>query len=440
MTRQIRTKSQNIYDKLCQVIPGGVNSPVRSCKGVEQLPLVAERGFGDLLFDADGHSYIDFCGSWGALIHGHAHPAILAAATTQMALGTSFGITTEIEEKIAAKVVNLVDSVEKIRFVSSGTEATMSAVRVARGYTGRKLIVKFDGNFHGHADFFLVRAGSGVLELNQNASSAGIPETIVQDTISLPYNDEYSCKKFLMDPANRKRIAGVILEPIAANMGVVPATESFLKMLRAVTEEIGALLIFDEVITGFRVALAGAQALYGIKPDLTCFGKIIGGGFPAAAFGGRREIMDCLAPLGAVYQAGTLSGNPVAMAAGLQALTLLEHENFYVNLRHKTKILTGPIQEYLQAHPKLEVCLQEKGSMFTLFFGSRQVSNMTEAQQCNGQLFGNFFRYMFDHGVYIPPLQWEAWFISNAHTEENLMKTSDLVVAFLHNEFPNPGS
>lgn len=427
----MRTKSQTVYDKLCQVIPGGVNSPVRSCKGVEQLPMVVERGSRDLVFDTDGYSYVDFCGSWGALIHGHAHPEILAAATARMALGTSFGITTEIEEQIASKIVSLIDSIEKIRFVSSGTEATMSAARVARGSTGRDLIVKFDGNFHGHADFFLVRAGSGVMELNKTASSAGIPDSFVQATISLPYNDEKVCKEFLLDPANRNRIAGVILEPIAANMGVVPATESFINMLRSVTSEIGALLIFDEVITGFRVALGGAQTLYAIKPDLTCFGKIIGGGFPAAAFGGKREIMDCLAPLGSVYQAGTLSGNPVAMAAGLQALTLLEAHNFYSDLEHKTKILTGPIQDYLNAHPELQICLQERGSMFTLFFGSRKVSNGAEAQQCDGKLFGKFFRYLFANGVYIPPLQWESWFVSSVHSEENLLKTRDLVLAFL---------
>ncbi|MBA3238722.1 MAG: glutamate-1-semialdehyde 2,1-aminomutase [Parachlamydiaceae bacterium] len=434
MPRQTRINSQKIYDKLCQVIPGGVNSPVRSCKGVEQLPMVVERGFQDLIYDADGHSYIDFCGSWGALIHGHAHPAILAAATAKMALGTSFGITTEIEEQIANKVVGLIDSVDKIRFVSSGTEATMSAVRLARGYTARDMIVKFDGNFHGHADFFLVRAGSGVLELNQTASSAGIPDTLVQETISLPYNNEEVCKAFLLDPMNRNKIAAVILEPVAANMGVVPATDSFIKMLRSVTEEIGALLIFDEVITGFRVALGGAQAMYGVKPDLTCFGKIIGGGFPAAAFGGRKDIMDCLAPLGSVYQAGTLSGNPVAMAAGLEALTLLQQDNFYENLERKTKILTGPIQDYLEAHPNLQVCLQERGSMFTLFFGMRKVLNVAEAQQSDAKLYGKFFRYLFDNGVYIAPLQWESWFVSNVHTEENLLKTRNLVLTFLENE------
>jgi glutamate-1-semialdehyde 2,1-aminomutase len=429
-----RPKSQAIYEKLCEVIPGGVNSPVRACKGVEQLPMVAERGEGDLLFDADGHSYIDYCGSWGTLIHGHAHPEILLSAMRRMAAGTSFGITTNIEQQLASKVISLVDSIEKIRFVSSGTEATMSAVRLARGFTGRDLIVKFDGNFHGHADFFLVRAGSGLLELNQAASSAGIPSAFVQSTVSLPYNDEQTCREFLLNPAHSSRIAAVILEPIAANMGVVPATQSFLQMLRTVTLEIGALLIFDEVISGFRVAHGGAQSLSGINPDLSCFGKIIGGGFPAAAFGGRKDIMDALAPVGPVYQAGTLSGNPVAMEAGLQALALLEGKDFYVDLERKTKILTGPIQAFLKSHPDFPACLQEIGSMFTLFFGLRQVNNMVDAQQCDGKLFGKFFRSLFEKGIYIPPLQWEAWFVSAAHTDENLIKTRDAILAFLTEE------
>jgi glutamate-1-semialdehyde 2,1-aminomutase len=432
MIKKNRSNSQTIYEKLCHVIPGGVNSPVRACKGVEQLPMVVERGVGDLLYDVDGHRYIDYCGSWGALIHGHAHPEILEAATRRMAAGSSFGITTSIEEQLAAKIVSLVPSIEKIRFVSSGTEATMSAVRLARGFTGRDLVVKFDGNFHGHADFFLVRAGSGALELNSTASSAGVPTTFVQSTVSLPYNDEQVCREFLLDPKNSSRIAAVILEPIAANMGVVPASESFLNMLSSVTQEIGALLIFDEVISGFRVALGGAQELMNITPDLSCFGKIMGGGFPAAAFGGRKEIMDTLAPLGPVYQAGTLSGNPVAMEAGLQALTLLEKKDFYLELEKKTEILTAPIKKFLGEHPHFPASLQQRGSMFTLFFGAREIQQMTDAQKSDAVLFGQFFRYLFDNGVYIPPLQWEAWFVSAAHTNEHLQKTCDLVLAFLH--------
>lgn len=426
-----RPKSHTLYEKLCQAIPGGTNSPVRSCRDVGQLPMIIERASGDLLYDVDDHCYIDFCGSWGALIHGHAHPIMVEAAMKRIASGTTFGITSAVEQKLAAKAISLVKSLEKIRFVSSGTEATMTVVRLARGYTGRDLVVKFDGNYHGHADYFLVQAGSGVFNLNTTSSSAGIPEAYLQSTVSLPYNDEQTCRKFLLDPKNRSRIAAVILEPIAANMGVVPATDSFLRMLRSATEDIGALLIFDEVISGFRVALGGAQELLNIKPDLSCYGKIIGGGFPVAAFGGRADVMDRLAPLGDVYQAGTLSGNPVGMEAGLQALTLLEKESFYSDLEAKTKILTGPIQEFLMQHPTYPACLQERGSMFTLFFGPRKVSNRQEAQKCDAKRFGEFFRFLFDNGVYIPPLQWESWFVSSVHKEENLIKTRDLVLKFL---------
>lgn len=426
-----RLKSQKVYAKMCESIPGGANSPVRASRNVEQLPMIVEKASGELLFDIDGHSYIDFCGSWGALILGHAHPVVIEAAAKRMALGTTFGICSAIEERMASKTISLVQSLDKIRFVSSGTEATMSAARLARGFTGRDLIVKFDGNYHGHADFFMVQAGSGVFNLDQTAASAGIPKAFIQSTVSLPYNDEQACRAFMLHPDNRSRIAAVILEPIAANMGVVPAKESFLRMLRQVTTEIGALLIFDEVITGFRVALGGAQALFGIEPDLSCFGKIIGGGFPVAAFGGKAKIMDHLAPLGPVYQAGTLSGNPVGMEAGWQTLQLLERDSFYLELEQKTKVLTSPIQEYLQKHPSLPACLQEQGSMFTLFFGTRQVNDREDAQACDTKLFGAFFRYLFEQGVYIPPLQWEAWFVSSAHTEKSLIKTRDLILSFL---------
>lgn len=427
-----RPQSQALYKQLCDVIPGGVNSPVRACMGVNQLPIVIDSACADTITDADGHTYIDYCGSWGPLIHGHAHPDIVAAAQKRVAMGTTFGITSTIEGELAAKVVSLIDSVEKIRFVSSGTEATMSAIRLARGYTGRNIIIKFDGNYHGHADFFLVNAGSGVLSLN-SSSSAGIPPEIVKHTISLPFNDLDACRAILLDPAYSQQIAAVILEPIAANMGVVPADKEFLQALRTATNEIGALLIFDEVISGFRVGLGGAQELYGIRPDLTCFGKIIGGGFPAAAFGGQRDIMDHLAPLGPVYQAGTLSGNPVAMAAGLTALNLLEEKDFYTKLDINTRFLTDPIEQYLADNQHINACLQRVGSIFTLFFGCRQIRNMADAKKANADTFGSFFRYMFANGVYIPPLQWEAWFVSSAHTPEHLTKTSELVIAFLKN-------
>lgn len=428
-----RTFSQEIYEKLCEVIPGGVNSPIRSCKGMGQLPMVAERAFGDMIVDVDGNHFIDYCCSWGPLIHGHAHPQILDAAQKRMWMGTTFGITTEIEERLARKVVELVPSVEKIRFVSSGTEATMSAARLARGYTKKEIIIKFIGNYHGHADFFLVQAGSGLVGISPTSSSAGIPADVVKHTFCLPFNDIEACLKIFNDPSISHQIAAVMLEPVACNMGVVPATPEFIKMLREETKRLGALLIFDEVITGFRLGLQGAQGYYGIESDLTCFGKIIGGGFPAAAFGGREEIMNHLAPLGPVFQAGTLSGNPVAMEAGYQCLSLLEKEGFYEELERKTNVITLPVIEKIQ-QKKINACVQQVGSLFTLFFGREKVSNMGEGNTLDLEKFAKFFRYMYSNGVYVPPWQYEAWFVSDAHTEENLLKTRDLILKFLEDE------
>lgn len=425
-----RPKSEQIYQQLCEVIPGGVNSPVRSCKSMGQYPMVVDRALGDLLYDADGHSYIDYCGSWGALIHGHAHPAIVDAVRKRLEKGTSFGITTALEGEIAGEVVKRIDSVEKIRFVNSGTEATMSVARLARGFTKREVIIKFSGNYHGHADFFLVQSGSGVLEISPTASSDGIPEEIVRHTVCLPYNDIEACRALFSHPDYRNRIAAVILEPIAGNIGVVPADSAFIQFLRSETEKIGALLIFDEVITGFRVGPLGAQKLYSVKPDLTCFGKIIGGGFPAAAFGGRKEIMDCLAPIGAVYQAGTLSGNPLAMEAGLQSLKLIERPGFYDELNRKTDLLVCPIQARMK-EKKWNACIQRVGSMFTLFFGKREVKNMQDALQVDGRLYAKMFRSLFNQGIYIPPGIHEAWFISDVHQEKHLIKTRDAILAFL---------
>jgi glutamate-1-semialdehyde 2,1-aminomutase len=426
-----RPKSKHYYDHLCQLIPAGTNSPVRAFKGLGIPPMVADKGEGDLVYDIDGNAYIDFCGSWGPLIHGHAHPEILAAALAQMQKGTTFGITHAVEADLAGIIIKHVPSVEKIRFVSSGTEATMSAARLARGFTRRDLLVKFSGHYHGHADFFLVQAGSGVFGMNPTSTSAGIPDDIVKHTVCLPFNDTEACKTFLLDPKNRNRIAGIILEPIAGNMGCVEAKPEFVQMLRTTTQEIGALLIFDEVITGFRVDLGGAQKLFGIKPDLTCFGKIIGGGFPAAAFGGRKEVMDCLAPLGNVYQAGTLSGNPVAMAAGYQALKMLERGGVYEELQKKTAIITEPVREFIRKK-NINACLQSEGSMFTLFFGVRKVENMDDAKKCDLEAFAKCFRYLFARGVYIPPAQHEVWFISLAHQEHHLKKTRDLLLEFFN--------
>lgn len=424
-----RPKSKKYFDACCTIVPGGTHSPVRAFKGLGISPMIVERGEEDLIYDVDGHSYIDYCGSWGPLIHGHAHPEIVAAAQAQLTKGTTFGIITSVEEKLARIIIKHVPSVEKIRFVSSGTEATMSAARLARGFTGRDLIVKFSGHYHGHADFFLVQAGSGVLGLNATSTSAGIPDDFVRHTACLKFNDTEGCRQFLLDPNNRNRVAAVILEPVAGNMGCVPGKPEFLRMLRETTQEIGALLIFDEVITGFRIGLGGAQALYGIKPDLSCFGKIIGGGFPAAAFGGRGDIMDYLAPLGSVYQAGTLSGNPVAMEAGFQSIKMLERAGTYEQLQSKTALIVEPVKQMIRKK-EINACVQGVGSMFTLFFGRRSVENMEEAKQCDLDAFARFFRYLFERGVYIPPMQCEAWFVSLAHREENLLKTRDLILSY----------
>jgi glutamate-1-semialdehyde 2,1-aminomutase len=420
---------KSAYQSLCEVIPGGVNSPVRSCLAVGQTPLIADRGQGDCLYDVEGREFIDFCLSWGPLIHGHAHPEIIKAIEAQLVKGTTFGVSTWAEEKLARKVTQLMPAIEQVRFVSSGTESTMSAVRLARGFTGRDLIIKFAGHYHGHADFFLVRAGSGVMEL-ASASSIGIPSDFIKHTLCLPFNDLEAVDKVFQNPEVVSRLACVILEPIAGNMGLVPATHSFMHRLREETLRCGSLLILDEVITGFRVSLGGAQEWYGIKPDLTCLGKIIGGGLPAAAFGGRRDIMQYLAPTGPVYQAGTLSGNPLAMAAGLKTLELLEKPHFYEDLQRKTELFLKPIQEHIEKQA-LNMCVQQAGSAFTLFFGKKAVHNMDDAAGCDKDRFGKFFRYLFAKGIYIPPMQQEAWFLCSAHTAEHLQYAQKTIIEFL---------
>lgn len=392
-----REKSAALFEASKQKIPGGVNSPVRSFPGLDMTPLIATRGEGAYVWDADGHRYLDYCCSWGALILGHAHPHVVKAATEQLRQGSSFGMATPYEEEIAAKVCHHMPSIEKIRFVSSGTEATMSALRLARGATGKSTIIKFIGHYHGHSDGLLVRAGSGALHINTEASSKGVPLDFVKHTLCLPFNDLQTCREVIR---SRDDIAAVILEPIAANMGLVPAKPDFMAMLREETERKGIVLIYDEVVTGFRVGLQGAQGLYGIKPDLTCLGKIVGGGFPAAAFGGKKELMDHLAPLGEVYQAGTLSGNPVAMCAGLATLKVLEQPGFYEALEEKTTRL-------VQALPGQ---VTQVGSMFTPFFDPPT-------------LYTSFFKHLFANQIYFVPSPYETNFVSAAHTAQDIDET-----------------
>lgn len=422
-----REKSKSLYEQATQLFPGGVNSPVRVFSNLEMTPLVVESARGDLLFDADGNQYIDFCLSFGALILGHAHPTVTKALMEQIERGSSYCTLTEYEIKLALKIVRHFPSMEKIRFVSSGTEATMTAIRLARGYTGKKKIVKFNGNYHGHSDQLLVQAGSGVTLLPQ-ATSKGVPQEVIEHTISLPYNDSAALKKLFQE---QRDIAAVILEPICGNSGVILSTQEFMETVREETRKQGAVLIMDEIITGFRVGLNGAQALYGIEPDMTCLGKIIGGGFPVAAFGGKKEIMNLLAPLGAVYQAGTLSGNPVAMVAGEAVLSEIEQKGFYEQLQSKADLLTLPIQQMIQQR-ELPVCLQKAGSMFSLFFGCHQVSCKEDLVALDQRAFKDFFHYLFERGVYIPPSHYEAWFMSSSHTDAHLEQVKEHILDFLN--------
>lgn len=430
MVVQERLKSYEIFERSKEVIAGGVNSPVRAFIGLGIDPLIVSKGEGERITDVDGREFIDYCMSWGALLHGHADPEVVAKVCARVKEGSSFGITTEVEEKLARKLITAYPSIDRVRFVSSGTEAAMSAARLARGYTGRPMIIKFNGNYHGHSDTFLIQAGSGVSQVSNVSSSEGVPQDIVKNTLSLPYNDGEALKKVMRDPFYSRFIAAVILEPVAANMGVVPATQAFLETLREETKRTGALLIFDEVISGFRVGYGGARALYEIDPDLACFGKIIGGGFPAAAFGGKGKIMDKLAPLGGVYQAGTLSGNPVAMEAGLKTLEKAETAGFYEELRRKTQIITESVKRAL-IEKGLSACVQSVGGMFTLFWGPTSVSSFEDLKKLDKEVFKRYFRFMLEHGVYLSPSPYEACFISSAHKEESLSRTRDLILEFI---------
>ncbi len=411
-----RDISEEMFRQAKKVIPGGVNSPVRACRSVGCDPVFIKRAKGASVFDVDGNEYIDFVCSWGPMILGHAHPAVIRTITTTAADGTSFGAPTPSEVELAAMVVEALPSIEKVRFVNSGTEATMSAIRLARGYTGRNIVVKFDGCYHGHADSFLVKAGSGLLTLGISGSP-GVPEDIIKNTLSLPYNNLEIFEKTLREKASN--IACVIIEPVAANMGCVPPAQGFLEGVRRITKELGIVLIFDEVITGFRLAYGGAQEYYGILPDLTCLGKIVGGGLPVGAYGGKAEIMDCIAPDGPVYQAGTLSGNPLAMAAGIATLKELQRPGFYAELNAKAASFAELLNE-IRNNLGIEVQLNRVCSLMTAFFTAGPVLDFESAMQADTTRYARHYRQMLEKGIYLAPSQFEVAFLSAAHSEKEL--------------------
>ena len=413
------TTSQTLFQNAQQVIPGGVNSPVRAFKSVGGQPFFIERGEGPYLIDADGNRYIDYVMSWGPLILGHAHPQVVEALQAAVARGTSYGAPTALETELAALVCELMPAAEMVRFVNSGTEATMSAIRLARAFTGRDKIIKFAGCYHGHGDMLLVKAGSGVATLGL-PDSPGVPAGAAQDTLIAAYNDLESVKALFS--ANPGQIAAVIIEPVAGNMGVVPPAKGFLAGLRALTGQEGALLIFDEVMTGFRVALGGAQALYNISPDLTTLGKVIGGGLPVGAYAGRADIMQQVAPLGPMYQAGTLSGNPLAMTAGLETLKLLREPGIFETLVTRTERLARGIGAAAK-DAGIPVYQTQVGTMFCTYFSDVPVSSWDTASQADTRRYGQFFWAMLEQGVYLAPSQFEAGFMSLAHTDEVIEQT-----------------
>ncbi|CCK80047.1 glutamate-1-semialdehyde 2,1-aminomutase [Desulfobacula toluolica] len=412
-------KSENLFKQALDLIPGGVNSPVRACGSVGGRPVFIEKGNQSRVYDADANEYIDYVLSWGPLILGHRPPCVIKALKKVIETGTSFGAPTELETDLARLVVELVPSVEKIRMVNSGTEATMSAVRLARGYTGRDVIIKFDGCYHGHADTLLVAAGSGIATLNI-PGSPGIPKSVISNTLSLKFNDIDGFVKIMEEKGDK--VACVIVEPVAGNMGMVPPVKGFLETLREVTSKFGSLLIFDEVMTGFRVARGSAQGLFGITPDLSCFGKIIGGGLPVGAYGGRKEIMDHIAPVGTVYQAGTLSGNPLAMAAGIATLTELKKKGVYKALDDKTEKLMTGLQSAADDN-NISLKTGHIGSMAGFFFTGEDVHNFDDAKKCDLEQFAKFYRIMLEKGVYLAPSQFEACFLSLAHSDDDIDKT-----------------
>ena len=413
------SKSENLFKEAQLLIPGGVNSPVRACGSVGGQPIFIEKGDKARIYDADENQYIDYVLSWGPLILGHRPACVIDALKKVLETGTSFGAPTELETKLARLVIDSVPSVEMVRMVNSGTEATMSAIRLARGYTGRDIIIKFDGCYHGHADTLLVAAGSGLATLGI-PGSPGVPESVISNTLSLKFNDIDGFIKVMEEKGDS--VAGIILEPVAGNMGMVPPVDGFLETLREVTLKYGSVLIFDEVMTGFRVARGSAQGLFGITPDLSCFGKVIGGGLPVGAYGGRKEIMDHIAPVGNVYQAGTLSGNPLAMAAGIATLKELQNNAIYEALDHKTEKLMNGFQSAADS-AGIGLKTGHIGSMAGFFFSDEDIHNFDDAKKCDLDRFAKFYRIMLEKGDYLAPSQFEACFVSSAHSDDDIDQT-----------------
>ncbi|HPE62430.1 MAG TPA: glutamate-1-semialdehyde 2,1-aminomutase [Thiolinea sp.] len=418
------TKSEQLFQQAQKTIPGGVNSPVRAFRGVGGTPRFIARAEGAWLYDADGNRLIDYVGSWGPMIAGHAHPEVVEAVREAALNGLSYGAPTALEITMAERLCGLLPSMDMVRMVSSGTEATMSAIRLARGFTGRKVIVKFEGGYHGHGDSLLVKAGSGALTFGE-PNSPGVPPELAQFTLTLDYNNSAQVREVFA--ARGEEIACIIVEPVAGNMNCVPPVPGFLETLREVCDQSGAVLIFDEVMTGFRVALGGAQDYYNIRPDLTTLGKVIGGGMPVGAFGGRRDIMERLSPLGPVYQAGTLSGNPIAMVAGLKTLEIIARDGFYQELGSKTFLLTQEMQAAADEAgiPFTTHCV---GGMFGLFFSAEDtITRYQQVMQCDIPRFNRFFHGMLDGGIYLAPSAYEAGFVSSVHTDEDIAATLDRV-------------
>ena len=416
-------KSIELFEQAQLLMPGGVNSPVRAFKNIGGNPIFFEKAKGAYLYDADGNEYIDYIGSWGPMIMGHSHPKIVEAIKTQAELGTSYGAPTGLESDVAVLIKKCVPSIEKIRMVNSGTEATMSTIRLARGYTNRDKIIKFDGCYHGHVDSLLIKAGSGVLTFGL-PDSPGIPEDLAKHTSSCSFNNKEEFLKVF--EAVKEDLAAVIVEPIAGNMGFVPGKKDFLKLLREITTSNNSLLIFDEVMSGFRVSLGGAQEIFNIQPDLTALGKVIGGGLPVGAFGGKKEIMDCLAPIGPVYQAGTLSGNPLAMAAGSALLNLIIEENPYKELEKNASIILEGISDMMQSSG-IPFSTNQIGGMFGFFFSEKLPTNIEEVAKSDDEMFSSFLNSCINNGIYFAPSKYEAGFISAMHKNLEIEKTLGIV-------------